>query len=103
MQLEALKVFCDVARCHSFSRAAAENGLSQSAASQIVSQLEKRLGTQLISRSPRPLQLTPAGRTYYDGCKKLLEQFSELEASIRIAQADLEATVQVAAIYSVGL
>jgi DNA-binding transcriptional LysR family regulator len=103
MQLESLKVFCDIARCRSFSQAAADNGLTQSAASQIVLQLEKRLGVQLISRSPRPLQLTPLGRSYYDGCKKLVEQYQELEASIRSAQADLETTVQVAAIYSVGL
>src|SRR6266849_7361471 len=103
MQLESLKVFCDIARCRSFSQAAAENGLSQSAASQIVLQLEKRLGAQLISRSPRPLQLTPLGRTYYDGCKRLVAEFHELEASIRSAQTDMESTVQVAAIYSVGL
>jgi DNA-binding transcriptional LysR family regulator len=103
MQLEALKVFCDVARCRSFSQAAQENHLSQSAASQIVLQLEKRLGVQLISRSPRPLQLTPLGRTYYAGCRRLLEQYTELEASLRNAQAEIEATVHVAAIYSVGL
>jgi DNA-binding transcriptional LysR family regulator len=103
MQIEALKVFCDVARCRSFSQAAQENGLSQSAASQIVLQLEKRLSVKLICRSPRPLQLTPLGRTYYDGCKHLLEQYSELEASIRNAQTQMEGSVQVAAIYSVGL
>ena len=103
MQLESLKVFCDIARCRSFSHAAAENGLSQSAASQIVLQLEKRLGVQLISRSPRPLQLTPLGRTFYDGCKRLVEQYHELEASIRNAPPDLGTTVQIAAIYSVGL
>ncbi|HMF12849.1 MAG TPA: LysR family transcriptional regulator [Gemmataceae bacterium] len=103
MQLESLKVFCDIARCRSFSQAAAENGLTQSAASQIVLQLEKRLGVQLISRSPRPLQLTPLGRSYYDGCRKVIEQYQELEASIRNALADLETTVRVAAIYSVGL
>jgi DNA-binding transcriptional LysR family regulator len=103
MQLESLKVFCDIARCRSFSQAAVENGLTQSAASQIVLQLEKRLGVQLISRSPRPLQLTPLGRSYYDGCRKVVEQYQDLEASIRNAQADLESSVQVAAIYSVGL
>src|SRR5262245_18363041 len=103
IRLEALKVFCDVARCRSFSQAAAENRLSQSAASQIVLQLEKRLGVQLISRSPRPLQLTLPGRTYYDGCKRLIEQYQELEASTRSTQANLETTVHVAAIYSVGL
>ncbi len=103
MQFESLKVFCDVARCRSFSQAAQGNGLTQSAASQIVLQLEKRLGVQLIDRSTRPLQLTLLGQVYYDGCKGLVEQYMELEASIRNAEAQIASTVQVAAIYSVGL
>src|SRR5262249_39152991 len=103
LHFEALKVFCDVARCRSFSQAAAANGISQSAASQSVLQLEKRLDVQLIDRSTRPLQLTPVGKTYYEGCKGLVEQYLELEASIRTAQAQLDAQVEVAAIYSVGL
>jgi DNA-binding transcriptional LysR family regulator len=103
MQFESLKVFCDVARCRSFSQAAQVNGLTQSAASQIVLQLEKRLGVQLVDRSIRPLQLTNLGHAYYDGCKGLVEQYLELEAKIRNAQAEIDATVHVAAIYSVGL
>jgi DNA-binding transcriptional LysR family regulator len=103
MQIEALKVFCDVARYRSFSQAAAGNNLSQSAASQIVLHLERHLGVQLINRSTRPLQLTELGRNYYEGCKRVVDQYVELEASIRAAQAQLAANVQVAAIYSVGL
>ncbi|HXG13123.1 MAG TPA: LysR family transcriptional regulator [Gemmataceae bacterium] len=103
VHLESLKVFCDIARYRSFSQAAQANDLTQSAASQIVGQLEKRLGVQLIDRSTRPLQLTPLGQAYYDGCKDLVEQYTELEASIRRAHSQLAATVQVAAIYSVGL
>ncbi len=103
MQFEALKVFCDVVRHGSFSAAALDNDLTQSAVSQIVSQLEKRLGVQLIRRFPRPLELTSLGQDYYEGCKGLVEQYSELEASIRQAQAKLAMTVRVAAIYSVGL
>jgi DNA-binding transcriptional LysR family regulator len=103
MQFEALKVFCDVAGHRSFSQAAQANDVTQSAASQVVSQLEKRMGVQLIDRSTRPLQLTPLGQTYYEGCKALLEQYMELEASIRTAHAQLARTVRVAAIYSVGL
>ncbi|MFO0863151.1 MAG: LysR family transcriptional regulator [Gemmataceae bacterium] len=45
MQLGSLKVFCDVARHRSFSLAAAANDITQSAASQIVSQLEKHMET----------------------------------------------------------
>jgi DNA-binding transcriptional LysR family regulator len=103
MQLEALKIFCDVARCRSFSQAAQANHVTQSAASQVVSQLEKRLGVQLIDRSTRPLQLTALGRDYFEGCKDLLDRYFDLEATIRHAEAQLAGTVQIAAIYSVGL
>src|SRR5437667_3592570 len=105
MQIESLKVFCDVARLRSFSQAAQSQAkpITQSAASQVVSQLEKRMGVQLIDRSTRPLQLTPLGQTYYEGCKALLEQYEELEASIRTAHAQQARTLRVAAIYSVGL
>jgi len=103
MQFEALKVFCDIARFRSFSQAASLNDLTQSAASHIVSQLEKRLGVQLISRHTRPLQLTPLGQEYYEGCNSLVTQYLELEASMLRARSQLAASVQVAAIYSVGL
>jgi DNA-binding transcriptional LysR family regulator len=102
MQLEALKVFCDVARCRSFSQAATLNDLSQSAASQIVLMLEKRLDAQLVNRATRPLQLTELGRVFFEGCQRLWEQYQELEATIKRAQTQLAASVRVAAIYSVG-
>jgi DNA-binding transcriptional LysR family regulator len=105
MQLETLKIFCDVVRWSSFSRGAAENGISQSSASQAVQQLESRLGVKLIDRSKRPLVLTPQGKIYHDGCKELVEQYLELEARVKaVADDDLVVgTVVVAAIYSVGL
>jgi len=103
MQFEALKVFCDVARFRSFSQAAAANDLTQPAASQIVHQLEKRLGVQLVDRSTRPLQLTPEGQTYYEGCRDLVERYLEIENAIRNKEPEIHTNVQVAAIYSVGL
>ncbi len=103
MQLESLKIYCDVARCRSFSLAAQESGITQSAVSQIVSQLEKRMRVQLIDRSTRPLQLTSLGLSYYEGCKSILEQYGELEAGIRSAKIEISGTATVAAIYSVGL
>jgi DNA-binding transcriptional LysR family regulator len=103
MQFEALKVFCDIARYRSFSQAAAVNNLSQSAASQIVLHLEKRLGVQLVDRSVRPLQLTGLGKTYFEGCSDLIDRYQEIEASILQARSHLAGSVQIAAIYSVGL
>lgn len=103
MQFESLKVYCDVARHRSFSEAAAANEISQSAVSQIVGQLEKRLGVILVDRSRRPLRLTREGRVYYDGCKKLVEQYLGVEAAVRTLNAEIGSSVRVAAIYSVGL
>jgi DNA-binding transcriptional LysR family regulator len=105
MQLESLKIFCDVVRWASFSRGASENGISQSSASQAVHQLEVRLGVKLIDRSKRPLVLTPQGRMYYEGCKELVDRYLELEQRVRGLddEATVVGTVGVAAIYSVGL
>lgn len=103
MHLGSLKVFCDVVRRRSFSQAAQANDVTQSAVSQIVSQLEKRMDAQLIDRSTRPLQLTALGQAFYEGCKTLLAQYDELESSIRSGRAEVAGRVSVAAIYSVGL
>lgn len=103
MQMESLKIFCDVARHRSFSHAAELHDITQSAVSQIVSQLEKRMKVQLIDRSTRPLQLTPLGVAYCEGCQTLLDQYDELEGRIRSAQVEISGTVTVAAIYSVSL
>ena len=105
MQLESLKIFCDVVRWSSFSRGAAENGISQSSASQAVHQLEARLGVKLIDRSKRPLVLTPQGKVYYEGCKDLVERYLDLENRVKALEDEdtVAGTVGVAAIYSVGL
>ena len=105
MQLEALKVFCDLVSLRSFSKAAKANRKSQPAVSRIVHELEERLGVQLIDRSRRSLPLTALGQLYYEGCKEFLEKYLELEGSIRQARVRerLAVTVRVAAIYSVGL
>ncbi len=105
MQLESLQIFCDVVRSASFSRAAAENRISQSSASQAVHQLEVRLGVKLIDRSKRPLVLTPKGKVYYDGCKELVDRYLELENRVKALEDEdtIVGTVGVAAIYSVGL
>lgn len=77
--------------------------MSQSSASLAVQSLEERLGTVLIDRSQRPWDLTPAGRVYYDGCRKLLENYRRLEDQVRRTCDHVAGRVRVAAIYSVGL
>jgi len=103
MQLKSLKVFCDVVGRRSFSRAASENCISQSAASQIVHHLEEHLGVKLIDRSKRPFVLTPEGHMYYESCRKLVQRFYALEDEVRSFHQEIAGRVSVASIYSVGL
>lgn len=103
MHLQALKIFCDVVRHHSFSRGASENRVTQSSASQTIHQLEKRLGVTLVDRSRRPWRLTTEGKVLFDGSVDLLDRAARLEQEIRRFHAEVNAVVRVAAIYSVGL
>ncbi len=103
MQIESLKMFCDVATVHSFSEAAHRNGVTQSTVSQIVQNLEKHLGAILIDRSQRPWKLTPEGKVYYEGCREILESYGELETQVKSHHNQIGAMVRVACIYSVGL
>jgi DNA-binding transcriptional LysR family regulator len=103
VQLESLRLYCDVVRLRSFSRGAEQSFVSQSAASQTVQQLERELGIPLIDRSKRPFVVTPEGHAFYSACRSLLEGWDKAKADIGSARARVDGTVRVAAIYSVGL
>ena len=103
MQLETLRLYCDVVRLRSFSRAADASFVSQSAASQGVQQLEQQLGIALIDRTKRPFVVTPEGQALYAACRTLLDGWDKAKAEIGAVKARVDGTVRVAAIYSVGL
>jgi len=103
VNLETLKLYCDVVRLRSFSRGAAANAVSQSAASQAIQQLEGELDAALLDRSRRPLVPTEQGQVFYEACRTLLEGFDKARADLAEARERVEGTVRVAAIYSVGL
>jgi DNA-binding transcriptional LysR family regulator len=103
MNVKSLKVFCDVVGRRSFSQAAAENGISQPGASQIVQQLEDTLELKLIDRSKRPFILTPEGEVFHDGCRIIVQKYYALVEEVRSLHRDVEGRVNIASIYSVGL
>lgn len=103
MQLESLKMFCDVVETGSFSRAAQLNHVTQSAVSQQIRALETRYEQKLLSRSARQVTPTPAGERLFRGCKEILARFSEVEQEIREQAAEVQGTTTVSTIYSVGL
>jgi DNA-binding transcriptional LysR family regulator len=103
MNLETLKLYCDIVRLQSFSKGAKANQVTQSAASQAIAQLETDLGVQLIDRSKRPFALSFEGQRYYSGVRQLLVDYEKLESDLKGPGAEAGGTVRVAAIYSVGL
>ncbi len=104
--MHTIRLICDVAVMRSFSQAAGKHGITQSAASQRVSQLERRLGVTLLDRSVRPLELTEAGREFVKGCRELLERYDQLEQRIARQRPETDepaGEVRVDAIYSAGI
>lgn len=103
MQLESLKMFCDVVETGSFSRAAQLNHVTQSAVSQQIRALENRYAQRLLSRSARQVTPTPAGERLFRGCKEILARFTEVEQEIREQATEVSGAATVSTIYSVGL
>lgn len=103
MHIETLKIFCDVVETASFSKAGALNSMTQSAVSQQILSLEKKLGRTLLERGRRQCCVTPEGAVLLAAAKEILgiydglgERFNEL--------ADVVAgELHIAAVYSIGL
>jgi DNA-binding transcriptional LysR family regulator len=98
-----LRLIRDVAQHHNVSKAARLNGISQSAASQQIQELERDLGTSLFDRSTRPLTVTPAGKLYVEYCRDVLRRHDEFQTSLELLKKRVDGTVRLAAIYSVAL
>src|SRR5437764_6151577 len=105
MQIETLKIFCDLVETRSFSQAAERNFVTQSAVSQQVRGLEAKFKRRLIERvrGRRELNLTQEGEAFYQASRGVLEAYANLEESMRQLSGTVGGTVRVATVYSVGL
>ena len=103
VNLDNIRLFRDIAQFKSLSRAAVANEISQSAVTQHVQELEKSFGAQLLDRSTRPLGVTEAGQLYLAFCRDVLRRKEEFDALLERLKNEVEGTVRVASIYSVGL
>ncbi|MDE1159395.1 MAG: LysR family transcriptional regulator [Neorhizobium sp.] len=77
-----MQVFVLAAELRSFSAAGRKLKLSPSAVSKLVTRLEDRLGTRLVVRSTRTLQLTPEGETYLARAQRILAEIADTEAVV---------------------
>lgn len=100
---EAWAVFSRVAARGSFTRAAADLGLSNATVSKLVARLENRLGERLFHRTSRRLSLTEAGRTLALKAARLVSDAEDLEAGAKSQSVAPRGVLRVAAPMSFGL
>ncbi len=103
MQIESLKVFCDLAETESFTKAAQINGVTQSAVSQQISALERIFKSLLIERSKKRFRLTREGQVLYDYSKQIISTFESLHSKLQDLKDIISGTIRVTTIYSIGL
>ncbi len=103
MQIDSLKVFCDLAETESFTKAAHINGVTQSAVSQQIGSLERQFKTLLIERSKKKFRLTREGQVLYDYSKQIIQTYDSLLSRLQEIKDIVSGTIRVATIYSVGL
>lgn len=103
MQIESLKVFCDLAETESFTKAAQINNVTQSAVSQQISSLERQFKSLLIERSKKKFRLTREGQVLYEYSKQIIQTYDSLFNRLQEIKDIISGTIRVATIYSIGL
>jgi DNA-binding transcriptional LysR family regulator len=80
-RFQEMQVFAAVAQEQGFSAAARRLGLSAASVTRAVAALEKRIGTQLLTRTTRSVYLSEAGQRYLEDCRRILAEVQEAEDS----------------------
>jgi DNA-binding transcriptional LysR family regulator len=93
--LDAMQVFVRVAEQASFTRAAESLGLLKATVSVAVQQLESSLGTRLLHRTTRKVQMTLDGQGYYERCKELLSEMDNLQTMFQQSEQSLRGRLRV--------
>lgn len=101
-KLTAMNTFTRVAELGSLSAAARDLGLTQSAVSQQLGSLEKRLGVLLLYRTTRAISLTESGSLYYQHVKHLLLSVEESEEALRGVNQNLAGLLRIHAPTGIG-
>jgi len=93
-QLSAMQTFRRVVDLGSFSAAAHQAGVSHTVLSRQVKHLERHLGTQLLNRTTRRLQVTEAGALFYRHCTRILEQMQAMNLELSEHQQQPSGTLR---------
>lgn len=93
--LDAMQVFLRVAELASFTCAADSLGIPKATASTAVQQLESSLGTRLLHRTTRKVQMTQDGQAFYERARDLLADVDELQSMFQRGAKSLRGRLRV--------
>src|SRR5437773_10250681 len=102
MQIESLKVFCDLAESESFTKAAQINEVTQSAVSQQISSVERIFKSLLIERSKKKFRLMREGQVLYDYSKQIISSYDALYSRLQEIKDIISGTNLVASVHKNG-
>jgi DNA-binding transcriptional LysR family regulator len=102
-KLEAMNSFAKVVASGSYAEAGRRLGLTRSAVSKAVMELERQLGARLLDRTTRRVTPTEAGRAYYERCLAILADVEETESQISRLNDSPRGTLRVNAPMSFGM
>ncbi|WP_206485244.1 LysR family transcriptional regulator [Thalassotalea sp. G2M2-11] len=100
---EDMQTFIRIVEAGSITKAAEQMNTVKSAISRRLTELEKRLGVSLITRTTRSQTLTASGQSYYQQCLRLTDDLLEIEANIRSEHRALSGRIKIAAPLTFGI
>ena len=103
MHVENFKIFSDLVDSESFSRAAKQNGITQSAVSQQLRAMEKHFNILIIDRSQKQFRLTHEGNKLYDSAKEIVYLYDKLGSELQEMKKIISGTIHISTVYSIGL
>ena len=101
-RIQGFKLFIRVVDLGSFSKAAAEVGMSQSSATKQVAQLEARLGSRLLYRSTHGVTPTEIGLLFYEKCKLIAYHIDEADSVAALMQSQVQGSLRISTSVAFG-
>lgn len=101
-RIQGFKLFIRVVDLGSFSKAAAEMGMSQSSATKQVAQLETRLGSRLLHRSTHGVTPTEIGLLFYEKCKLIAYHIDEADSAAALMQSQVKGSLRISTSVAFG-
>ena len=103
MRLGTCREFCDLVETKSFTRTAERHGVTQSAITQNLHALERKMSARLADRKGHRFKLTPAGELCHQHFREMLRLAKTMDHQLEQARVAAGGVIELAACYSIGL